>query len=65
MLDQPAGDAMRSILSPGPRALGQRNLHMLAAVGIGRARAQRTVTVPELPRSRVFWHRARPATATP
>ncbi len=61
MLNRAAGDVARTVLSSGKRPIGRRNLHMLAAVGIGhvapgKLQMQRK---PALPSARVHLYRPR------
>jgi nitroreductase len=61
MLNSRAGDVARQVLSSGRRPIGKRNLHMLAAIGIGHVKkgGSRTLRAGKLPQSRVFKHTPR------
>lgn len=56
MLNRPAQDVARTRLSTG-RPIGLRNMHMLAAVGIGHVQKSQTRQTPRLPRNRVLWRK--------
>ena len=59
MLDAAAENVARHVLSKSSRPIGLRNMHIMAAVGIGHVKSARSASIRPLPRHRVTRHRRR------